>query len=622
MLIESTLDGALLLASHGLHVVRLHYPIFREDRIACSCGNPKCTAQGKHPVGMQWGKTATTDADTIRDLWRESDWNVGVLMGTGHGIPEDQAVIDIEDDTLEGRNLADALLRDYPTVSWSSGKSIHRLYRWDPRLPSVANMTVQGLEFRFGGAGKETQSVAPPSVHRSRRKYQWVEDRSPDKIGIGTIPQHVLDWILEQFAMQSEGKVGGAPSNNSHKSFRIPGQKVHEPGRNNAMVRHANSCWRQACQLFGYNRLDDTEVRDQVWLWVWGANLATCEPPLDQDEVFSLFLSAERFMRGELAREMQEKLALTQTVPAEHVDNLPEDLSTPTNSDGEEVPAEESQKDLDAKSRVFSDYLAKYGIRLSLDPMGNPLEKSVDRIDEWQAPAWKLTYVTKGDQDYMKVTVCGVTATLKPPEFERHRDVARKIAQESLGKVLLDRTFAHWSWKKLWEGSRNGEDNGITRGLREYLVNHARVEEVQHMTLVDQIAGLVESLIGGKSQIMAAYQQYCSSPAMSGRKASVPNGRLKLSPNGDLVALRAPEDPASGVYSEASSGKLVIAVKFEEIAKRYKSAYTGSVSTEQIGESLEKLGFRKERIRSGVLEGRWFLKNLGKTSEKDLDTES
>lgn len=593
MLLESTLDGALLLARHGFSVVRLHYPIFREDSVLCSCGNPKCSAQGKHPVGAQWGKSATTDAEAIRGFWREADWNVGVLLGLGHGIPPEDAVIDIEDDLLEGRELADVLLKDYPTVTWSSGKSLHRIYRWHPDLPAVANMTVNGLEFRFGGAGKETQSVAPPSIHKSRRRYNWVEGRSPDQIGIATIPQHVVEWICQQYAAQAEGKTGGVPSNADYKRFRVPGKKIQEPGRNNAVVRHANSSWRDACKLFGFNRLEEQEIKDQVWLWVWGANLATCDPPLDEAEVWTAFCSSERFMRAELLREMQEKAAIEVSA----------------------VPTVDEPVDLDAKSRQFSDYLVKHGIRMSHDPMFSPIDKEADRIDEWQVPHWQLTYVTKADQDLLKLTIGDTVTTLKPAEFEKARDVARKVAAESNGRILLDRSFAWWNWKSLWDGKKNGEDNGITRGLREYLANHASVEETKQMTVVDQIAGVVESMLGAKSAIVRAYHEYCGK--IAGGRASRPIGRLKLAPGGDLVTLRAPEDPHTGVYSDPQ-GELFVLVKFDEVSRKFRGSYGSSVTSQQMAEALEQIGFNKERIKSGALEGRWFLKKLAKSSQNDL----
>ena len=130
--------------------------------------------------------------------------------------------------------------RDCPTVSWTSGKSVHRIYRWDPRLPQVANMTVSGLEFRFGGRGKETQSVAPPSAHKSGRRYMFVEGRNLEQIAIARLPDHVIEWICERYAEQANSP-SGSPSSADYRRFRTPGKKIQEPGRNNALVRFANS---------------------------------------------------------------------------------------------------------------------------------------------------------------------------------------------------------------------------------------------------------------------------------------------------------------------------------------------------------------------------------------------
>ena len=168
----------LQLVDFGLYPVRLHYPVFEQDRVLCSCGDPACSekkSQGKHPVGNSWGKTATQDAEIISSLWGSRPWNVGIVVGLCHGIPADEAIIDIENDTEEGRMLADVLLEGVEYPCYTSGKSIHRLFRWDPALPPLATMTVKGLEFRFGGKGLQSQSVAPPSIHPSGKTYQWIE---------------------------------------------------------------------------------------------------------------------------------------------------------------------------------------------------------------------------------------------------------------------------------------------------------------------------------------------------------------------------------------------------------------------------------------------------------------
>lgn len=50
-------------------------------------------------------------------------------------------------------------------------------------------------------------------------------------------------------------------------------------------------------------------------MWIWGANLATCEPPLDESEAFSVFQSSERFMVKTLTEEAIEKAKLQEPAP-------------------------------------------------------------------------------------------------------------------------------------------------------------------------------------------------------------------------------------------------------------------------------------------------------------------
>ena len=596
-LIHSVLDGALQLASHGLYVVRLHYPIFdhQSKQVRCSCGRSECSAEGKHPVGAQWGKSATTDADSIRDFWREADWNVGVLLGLGHGIPEDEAIIDIEDDTTEGRQLADVMLRDCPTVSWTSGKSVHRIYRWDPRLPQVANMTVSGLEFRFGGRGKETQSVAPPSAHKSGRRYMFVEGRNLEQIAIARLPDHVIEWICERYAEQANSP-SGSPSSADYRRFRTPGKKIQEPGRNNALVRFANSAWRDACKLYGLNRLEESEVRDQVWMWVMGANLVTCEPPLGEEEAWSVFQSSERFMRGELLREAQEKAKQA----AELAD--PQPIAE---------AGDESKVDLDASKRSAIDWMAKYGIRMSFDPMCPPGDKNPDRVDEWQCD-WKLSYVRDSDQELISITIQEVTVLLTPTEFESPRVFARKMALASGGKILLDRTFAHYSWKSIWDGMRSKDQNGITRGLREYLVNSVVIEDAKSISVEDQVMGIVYSLAGNVRSICSSCESFVG---------KLPQGRMKMDHAGsNVIFMRAPEDPRTGVY-HLGEGELRILLAFEEVSRKFRGSYGNTLTTSQLSDALENAGFRKERIRSGPCEGRWFSRKVAKVSENELQSE-
>ena len=570
------LEGALLLAKHGLHVVKLHYPLFTEGQVLCTCGNPSCRSQGKHPVGAQWGKSATCDTEVILDLWNDRPWNVGVLLGIAHGVPENQAIIDIEDDTLEGRKLAETVLADYPTVTWSSGKSLHRIYRWHPGLPQVADVTINGLEIRIGGKGKETQSVAPPSKHFSGRNYQFSEGKGLDQIPIAELPQHVVDWICEEYMRQQQSP-GGAPSSADHRRFRVPGTKVQSPGRNNALIRHANACWRTACKLHGINGLEESEVRDQVWLWVWGANLATCDPPMDEGEVWDIFQKAERFMLPELRKEMAEKRKQAEVAAVE----------SPETDDGREL----------------SLYLQKSGIRIVLDPRAPEGEETPDIVNEWICE-WKLRYMQHTEKQTSMLQIKNWEIEMLETDLDKPGVMARKIYQHTGGQMKLDRSFAFWSWKDIWLG-RVTKKQGITRGLREFLLNTAEIQDSGEQGLKGMVEDLIGGLAGPVGTIAAALVKYRD----FGAPVAEMKDRLKLTPSGEISTSWVEGDPRSGVY--AMDGGLIVGVKIDEIAKRYGATYgRGTVSAADIGKVLSELGFERKFLRAGPLEGRSWIRKF------------
>ena len=76
--------------------------------------------------------------------------------------------------------------------------------------------------------------------------------------------------------------------------------------------------------------------------------------PLGEEEAWSVFQSSERFMRGELLREARRR----QKQAAELAD--PQPIAE---------AGDEAKVDLDASKRSAIDWMAKYGIRMSFDPM-------------------------------------------------------------------------------------------------------------------------------------------------------------------------------------------------------------------------------------------------------------
>ena len=230
----------------------------------------------KHPAVDGWPEKATTNEKLIRKWWAENpDYNVGILLGPGSG------ACDIEFDSEEGRETADRLLADLPTIAYTSARSTHRLYRMpeSPDVPKKAKIDVQGLEIRLGY--KAAFSVAPPSTHPSGAQYKWVEGCSLGEIDIAEFPKSVLDLIKSEHtdstdngpAAANEGERGregellkysldsldDIPEGNRHSELcRTYGQDLK---------RHGNSPELTASLFEAGHRigLPATEIRNEVF---------------------------------------------------------------------------------------------------------------------------------------------------------------------------------------------------------------------------------------------------------------------------------------------------------------------------------------------------------------------
>lgn len=569
-------DAVVDLARQGFYPVRLHYPIFRGNTTTCSCGSKDCEGSiGKHPVASAWGKSATQDEEVIREQWQDP-WNVGIVLGPCHGIPADKAVVDLEDDTPEGREFADLILQGYAAPTYTSGKSLHRIYRWTPDLPETgkASLTVNGLEMRFGGRGKETQSVAPPSIHQNGAKYEWIPGMSPDDIPIIPLPKHIVDLACKKWAEKASGV--SSSGNGDAKCFRSQIGKVRHPGRHNALLVQANHLWRREFQIRGINGIEEQDAIDNVWMALAGANLLVCEPPKTEAEVKVIFESSRTFMYGEFLKEIEAKQKLT---------------------------APESAAD----DRSFGSYLKRHGIRLVPDPSMDHTQQDSERIDEWQCD-WKAKYVTKGDEDLIQVMVGEHEVSMHTKEFMAPGSFALRMKQQTNGLFALNQSFVWWDWKTIWNGKDNDKkkQNGITRGLREFLEKMADVEEKKENGIADQIEDIVLAMIGNKDELMTGLQLYIDKGhAFKGRMKCVPNG-------GGLTDIREKDDPLTGYYFDGEA--VWILVKIDEVSRRHRSSYGGTINSRQIHETLESLGFERKQFRRGPLYGRW-LARAEKSSE-------
>ena len=254
------------LAAKGWKLVRL-FGVTAGGR--CTCANPDCPTPGKHPEGGPgWPKRATDDEETIAS-WFDSDErvNIGVRLGATSG------VIDVEFDSHEAEQVLKRFGLDrIDTPAYSSGRGVHRLFRFESWLPDAGVVKVDGLEVRIGGGEKGSQSVIPPSWHWSGKRYQWLPGRSPEDVEPARLPEAFKGAIL------ANGKPGSGCVQRAREA--MAGQEpIREGGRHDFLLGVASDL------AFNERNLDAEGVEQRLFGLVQGMNVTRCSPPKGQDEV-------------------------------------------------------------------------------------------------------------------------------------------------------------------------------------------------------------------------------------------------------------------------------------------------------------------------------------------------
>lgn len=276
---NSVLASALEYAGMGWKVIPC-YGVY--DGGACNCKKRgQCKSAGKHPRIDEWQRNCTDDEEII-DGWF-TKWptaNVGVRLGPQSGI------VDIEFDDEEGRKVADRLLGECYTPTYTSGRSVHRLFKYSGDLPHQKSVTkIAGLEFRFGTEGEGAQSVLPPSRHKSGRNYEWVAGLSPAEVGdVADVPDSILAIFHN---VKSGDNLFGEERKPSerHKLYTRPEIIETVDGRDNVFIAEATAMWGEQFKIHGEKCFDDPQVQTTVYERLWSMNRAKCKPPLDDDDI-------------------------------------------------------------------------------------------------------------------------------------------------------------------------------------------------------------------------------------------------------------------------------------------------------------------------------------------------
>jgi Bifunctional DNA primase/polymerase, N-terminal len=223
---NALLEAALAYARQGWYVIPLHNPT--EDG-KCSCGkalDDHHRSGAKHPRISEWQDKATTDPGQIIAWWTQwPEANIGIVAGKSGLL-----VLDVDRDkggfeslgNLFGEELDE--LPQTPT-SETGGGGLHFVFAHPGG--DVGNRTgiAPGLDIKADGG----QFVAPPSLHSSGRKYEWIEGKGPE-YPIAPVPQQLLD-LLSKRAGENDG--------NGDKPILTESSLIPEGLRNDVIFRYA-----------------------------------------------------------------------------------------------------------------------------------------------------------------------------------------------------------------------------------------------------------------------------------------------------------------------------------------------------------------------------------------------
>lgn len=153
---------ALRYAASGLPVLPLH--TMRGGR--CTCRRSDCHSPAKHPLTEHGKDSASTDAVQIAAWWRRWPWaNVGLRPPLG------VTVLDVDPRNGGDTSLL-ALTRQYgvlpPTLTARTGSG--GLHIWLAYGGPTRGRLCRGVDVKTNRG----YVVAPPSIHASGDRYEWV----------------------------------------------------------------------------------------------------------------------------------------------------------------------------------------------------------------------------------------------------------------------------------------------------------------------------------------------------------------------------------------------------------------------------------------------------------------
>jgi hypothetical protein len=470
--------------SRGIPVAPLH-GIFPDGR--CTCGMPAHHVEGssqrqcgKHPILNNWADRCAKSEDDIL-AWADfgRPINIGIVLGPRSGI------VDIEWDDDDARRYAEEIgLTLIETPTYVSGRSEHRLFRWDDRLSSCkAVVEPGGLEVRLGTGTLQSQSVLPPSWHWSGRRYQWKPTLGLDEVDIAPFPEQLLLAIINDHEGTPKGRAMSKPLARS-----ILHAAVGEGKRHHSILAIATK--KVFRNEFYLQHSEQEDMLAELML----INEKRCQPPKTLDEVASILHSCIQYRRkieerGDPLPVEQDEIEQT----AEAIDGAIK---------GGEVGAE----------APTSGY-ALQGLKWA------PVKEWPS--GEWLPGSWSIQMVYSDPPEIVlnvpawADTPCRGQVTFGFDEFRSAKNVANKVFSATR-RVILDGDRGEW--ERIWRGQEANSKRPKIAGLVEKLVQKKdRSHDVHVGTSSLRYATLAAYLMESFSKATQPRDEEKPEPNISGR---------------------------------------------------------------------------------------------------------
>jgi hypothetical protein len=219
--VAKMIDAAVGYAEAGALVLPLHTPVDG----GCSCRNQQCGKNaGKHPRTLRGKNDATSDVAKVERWWGMwPDANIGVRPAPGI------VVLDVDPRNGGATSLLN-MERKYgriePTQTVATGGG--GLHIWLHHQGPVRGQLAPGVDLKTDTG----YVLMPPSLHRSGRRYSWVNDSA----GIQRAPEWLTALLTPATIPLPHGD-GDVPPQRSSAWVRKVRQAV--PGQRNNILHWA-----------------------------------------------------------------------------------------------------------------------------------------------------------------------------------------------------------------------------------------------------------------------------------------------------------------------------------------------------------------------------------------------